>query len=86
MDDVGVNGASFDWLAGCARRDASKARILEVTALLIAERGVVEYMCLFDHHSPTSPSLGCCDRMTLSQLSKHCGSRARLICRFISCD
>jgi AcrR family transcriptional regulator len=37
----GAYGASHDWLAGGTRREASEARILEVAAQLIAERGAV---------------------------------------------
>jgi AcrR family transcriptional regulator len=37
----GAYGASHDWLAGGTRREASQARILEVAAQLIAERGAV---------------------------------------------
>jgi AcrR family transcriptional regulator len=39
--DNGAYGASHDWLAGSTRREASQARILEVAAQLIAERGAV---------------------------------------------
>jgi AcrR family transcriptional regulator len=35
----GAYGASHDWLAGGTRREASQARILEVAAQLIVERG-----------------------------------------------
>jgi AcrR family transcriptional regulator len=37
----GVYGASHDWLAGGTRREASQARILQVAAQLVAERGAV---------------------------------------------
>ena len=37
----GGYGASRDWLAGGTRREASQARILEVAAQLITERGAV---------------------------------------------
>jgi AcrR family transcriptional regulator len=36
-----ATGASHDWLAGGTRREASQARILEVAAQLITERGAV---------------------------------------------